>query len=40
MAETKTFEDLGVLKGSEPAAAPVYSQKLDAQGRALETIPV
>ena len=37
MAETKTFEDLGVLKGSEPAAAPVYAQKLDAQGRAYAT---
>ena len=41
MAETKTFEDLGALKGivSEPAtpAAPVYTQKLDAQGRAYAT---
>src|SRR6202158_2441725 len=39
MAETKTFEDLGVLKGREPAppAAPVYTQKIDAQGRAYAT---
>jgi len=39
MAETKTFEDLGALKGVEPpaAAAPVYTQKLDAQGRAYAT---
>jgi small subunit ribosomal protein S9 len=40
MAETKTFEDLGVLKGSEPTApvaAPVYTQKIDAQGRAYAT---
>ena len=39
MAETKTFEDLGALKGSEPAApvAPVYTQKIDAQGRAYAT---
>jgi small subunit ribosomal protein S9 len=43
MAETKTFEDLGVLTGagtgSEPStlAAPVYTQKLDAQGRAYAT---
>jgi small subunit ribosomal protein S9 len=39
MAETKTFEDLGALKGSEPAApsAPVYTQKLDAHGRAYAT---
>jgi small subunit ribosomal protein S9 len=39
MAETKTFEDLAVLKGSEPAAptAPVYTQKIDAQGRAYAT---
>ena len=39
MAETKTFEDLGVLKSSEPAApaAPVYTQKIDAQGRAYAT---
>jgi small subunit ribosomal protein S9 len=38
MAETKTFEDLGALKG-EPAApsAPVYTQKLDAHGRAYAT---
>jgi len=40
MSETKTFEDLGVLKGGEAAAvpsAPVYTQKLDAQGRAYAT---
>src|SRR5262249_47336863 len=39
MAETKTFEDLGALTGSEPAApaAPVYTQKLDAHGRAYAT---
>jgi small subunit ribosomal protein S9 len=37
MAETKTFEDLGALRGSEPAAAPVYAQKLDALGRAYAT---
>jgi small subunit ribosomal protein S9 len=39
MAETKTFEDLGVLKGVETpaAAAPVYMQKLDAHGRAYAT---
>jgi small subunit ribosomal protein S9 len=39
MAETKTFEDLAVLKGSEPATptAPVYTQKSDAQGRAYAT---
>ena len=41
MAETKTFEDLGALTGvgSEPAtpSAPVYTQKLDAQGRAYAT---
>jgi small subunit ribosomal protein S9 len=41
MAETKTFEDLGALTGvgSEPATpvAPVYTQKIDAQGRAYAT---
>ena len=37
MAETKTFEDLGALRGSEPATAPVYAQKLDAHGRAYAT---
>ena len=39
MAETKTFEDLGALAGrtSEPAAGPVYTQKLDAHGRAYAT---
>src|ERR1044072_7728830 len=29
MAETKTFESLGALKGDEAAAAPVPTQKLD-----------
>jgi small subunit ribosomal protein S9 len=39
MAETKTFEDLAVLKSGEAAvtSAPVYTQKLDAQGRAYAT---
>jgi small subunit ribosomal protein S9 len=39
MAETKTFEDLSALKGDAPAAtsAPIYTQKLDAQGRAYAT---
>ena len=39
MAETKTFEDLSALKGSEAVAssAPAYTQKLDAQGRAYAT---
>jgi small subunit ribosomal protein S9 len=39
MSETKTFEDLGALKGgtAEPAATPVYTQKLDGQGRAYAT---
>ena len=43
MAETKTFEDLGVLTGkvagSEPTtpAAPIYTQKIDSQGRAYAT---
>ena len=39
MSETKTFEDLAVLKGDEPVvvSAPVYTQKLDAHGRAYAT---
>jgi small subunit ribosomal protein S9 len=38
MAETKTFEDLGALKGETPvAAAPVHTQKLDSHGRAYAT---
>jgi small subunit ribosomal protein S9 len=37
MAETKTFEDLGALKGSEPVAAPAHAQKLDTHGRAYAT---
>ena len=35
--ETKTFEDLSALKGSEAAAAPVHEKKIDAQGRAYAT---
>ncbi|MGE3065362.1 MAG: 30S ribosomal protein S9 [Hyphomicrobiaceae bacterium] len=35
--ETKTLEDLGALKGSEPAAKPAYTQKLDSLGRAYAT---
>ncbi len=37
--ETKTLEDLSELRqdGGGPAAAPVYEQKLDAQGRAYAT---
>jgi len=36
--ETKTLEDLGSLTGDANApAAPVYEQKLDAQGRAYAT---
>jgi small subunit ribosomal protein S9 len=37
MAETKTFEDLSALKGSEAEAAPVHAKKVDAQGRAYAT---
>ncbi len=37
MAETKTFEDLSQLKGSEAATAPVHARKVDAQGRAYAT---
>ena len=41
MSETKTFEDLGALTGATSAGnaapAPVYSHKLDAQGRAYAT---
>ena len=37
MAETKTFEDLGALRASEPAATPIYAQKLDVHGRAYAT---
>jgi len=36
-AETRTLEDLSALKGETPAAAPSYSQKLDARGRAYAT---
>ncbi|GBF26383.1 30S ribosomal protein S9 [bacterium MnTg02] len=36
--DTKTFEDLSELKGEDSTpAAPVYVQKLDAQGRAYAT---
>jgi small subunit ribosomal protein S9 len=39
MEPTKSLEDLGALKASEPAApaAPVHLQKLDAYGRAYAT---
>ncbi len=37
MAETKTFEDLSQLKGSEAAPPPVHARKVDAQGRAYAT---
>jgi small subunit ribosomal protein S9 len=39
MSETKTFEDLGALKDAETPlpSAPVYTQKLDAHGRAYAT---
>ncbi len=37
MAETKTFEDLSALQGSEAEAAPVHAKKVDAQGRAYAT---
>jgi small subunit ribosomal protein S9 len=42
VTETKSLSDLAGLKGSEPAtaaapAAPVYTQKLDKQGRAYAT---
>jgi small subunit ribosomal protein S9 len=33
----KGLEGLGALKGNEPAAAPTYTQKIDAQGRAYAT---
>ena len=35
--ETKGLEGLSTLKGSEPVAAPAYTQKIDAQGRAYAT---
>jgi small subunit ribosomal protein S9 len=35
--ETKTLADLAGVKGSEPAAAPVRTQKLDKLGRAYAT---
>ncbi len=37
MAETKTLEDLGALKGPEPVPEPTHTQKLDALGRAYAT---
>ncbi len=37
MAELNSLEDLGVLGETEQPAAPVYVQKLDAQGRAYAT---
>ena len=36
-AESRTLEDLSVLKGEAPVAAPSYTQKLDARGRAYAT---
>jgi small subunit ribosomal protein S9 len=38
-SESKTFEELGALKGSEPAPSPTrtYAQKLDPYGRAYAT---
>jgi len=36
-AETRTLEDLSALKGEAPVAAPSYTQKLDARGRAYAT---
>ena len=35
--ETKSFEELSALKGSEAVAAPVHEKKVDAQGRAYAT---
>ena len=35
--ETKSLDDLGALKGSSPADAPVHVQKLDKLGRAYAT---
>ncbi len=35
--DTKILSDLGELKGSAPAGAPAYVQKLDAYGRAYAT---
>jgi small subunit ribosomal protein S9 len=37
VADTKTFEDLSTLKSDEPAGAPLYAKKVDAQGRAYAT---
>jgi small subunit ribosomal protein S9 len=36
-AETRTLEDLAALRGDTPVAAPTYTQKLDARGRAYAT---
>jgi len=35
--DTKSLEDLAVLKGGEPAPAATYTQRLDAHGRAYAT---
>lgn len=35
--EPRTLGDLGELKGEAPAAAPIYQQKLDTQGRSYAT---
>ena len=35
--ETKSFEDLSAIKTSGAATAPVYTKKVDAQGRAYAT---
>jgi len=35
--DSKTLDDLGALKGAQPADAPVHVQKLDAHGRAYAT---
>jgi small subunit ribosomal protein S9 len=37
MADSKSLEDLGALKSSEPAPAPIYTQKLDSLNRAYAT---
>mgnify|MGYP000748246177 CR=1 FL=1 len=37
VTETKTLADLAAVKGSEPEAAPVRTQKLDKLGRAYAT---
>jgi small subunit ribosomal protein S9 len=37
MADSKSLEDLGALKSSEPTPSPTYTQKLDALNRAYAT---